>query len=562
MRRIVTTVVLLATLLTGAKADVDPNFYIYLCFGQSNMEGNAQAESVDKVNIDKRIRLLATCNYDNPKRTAGNWYDAIPPLVNPVGGLGPTDYFARTLVAALPANVKVGVVPVAMGGSPIEMFDKDKYKAKMSANPNEWWAQIARNNYGSNPYGRLIEMGKKAQEVGVIKGILLHQGCSNNGDPNWPNMVKKIYTDMLKDLGLGADSVPLFVGETLRQENGGACYGHNTQVARMPSVVPTSHVVSSEGLPGNGTDPWHFNATGYRILGKRYAFEALKLMGRELKADADYQMGSTLSKFYTVKSLNMPDNYATMPGLQRLSASAVYADGHAEDVTMQMEYRSTDFEFNGTILNATREQQGTAEAIYTDFLNNQTTKTINIDVRYFPFGSTAISQLNGTLKYNETARTMTLTAGGQAGWVYKNGIDLSDYKYLVVKLKEPQELGAQIRIFNKNSINAVSYKDTINSRTTVVIDLHNMVYNKTGAKIDPAKIYIVDFRLAKAGTINIDDVFVTNDDQYTPTAVNSLQLTANGQQPAAIYSLDGRRISNSCLRPGVYVSQGRKCIVK
>ena len=72
-----------------------------------------------------------------------------------------------------------------MGGSPIEMFDKDKYQQKYQENYNEWWAQIARNYYGENPYGRIIEMAKKAQEVGVIKGILLHQGCSNCGDPNW-----------------------------------------------------------------------------------------------------------------------------------------------------------------------------------------------------------------------------------------------------------------------------------------------------------------------------------------------------------------------------------------
>ncbi len=36
--------VLLATNFMAAKADVDPNFHIYLCFGQSNMEGNAQWE--------------------------------------------------------------------------------------------------------------------------------------------------------------------------------------------------------------------------------------------------------------------------------------------------------------------------------------------------------------------------------------------------------------------------------------------------------------------------------------------------------------------------------------
>ena len=177
--------------ISPVSAQVDPNFYIYICFGQSNMEGNAQPESVDKTGVDKRFRLLATANYTSPKRTMGEWYDAIPPLVNPNGGLGPTDYFGRTMVAALPAEVRIGVIPVAMGGSPIEMFDKDKYQQKMQQNANEWWAQLARNHYGSNPYGRIIEMAKKAQEVGVIKGILLHQGCSNNGDPNWPNMVKK-----------------------------------------------------------------------------------------------------------------------------------------------------------------------------------------------------------------------------------------------------------------------------------------------------------------------------------------------------------------------------------
>ena len=92
-------------------------------------------------------------------------------------------------------------------------------------------------------------------------------------------MVKKIYNDMLTDLGLSADTVPLFVGETLYQNQGGSCYAHNTQVARMPSVVPTSHVVSAEGCPGNGKDPWHFSAFGYRMLGSRYAAEALLTLG-------------------------------------------------------------------------------------------------------------------------------------------------------------------------------------------------------------------------------------------------------------------------------------------
>ena len=206
------TGMMLITGLLRANAEVDPNFYIYICFGQSNMEGNAQWEAQDEGNVDERFQMLATCDFDNPKRTLGNWYKAECPIVSPVGKLGPSDYFGRTMVQELP-DKKIGVIAVAMGGSPIEMFDKDLYEQKYKENYNEWWAQIARNYYGENPYGRIIEMAKKAQEVGVIKGILLHQGCSNCGDPNWPNMVKKIYNDMLNDLGLQAADVPLFVGE-------------------------------------------------------------------------------------------------------------------------------------------------------------------------------------------------------------------------------------------------------------------------------------------------------------------------------------------------------------
>ena len=278
MRNSLLAMMMMASILgTKAADEPDPNFYIYICFGQSNMEGNAQWEAQDVGNVDERFQMLATCNFDKPKRTLGNWYKAECPIVSPVGKLGPTDYFGRTMVQELP-DKKIGVIAVAMGGSPIEMFDKDLYEQKYKDNYNEWWAQIARNYYGENPYGRIIEMAKKAQKVGVIKGILLHQGESNNGDSKWPGMVKKIYKDMLRDLGLRAADVHIFVGETEYAEMGGGCSWHNTVVAKIPEVIPTGHVVSAKDIPGNGTDPWHFSAEGYRIFGKRYAKAVLDVM--------------------------------------------------------------------------------------------------------------------------------------------------------------------------------------------------------------------------------------------------------------------------------------------
>jgi hypothetical protein len=184
-------------------------------------------------------------------------------------------------------------------------------------------------------------------------------------------MVKKIYNDMLSDLGLSADTVPLFVGETLRQENGGSCYAHNTQVARMPSVVPTSHVVSSEDCPGNGKDPWHFNPLGYRIIGKRYAFEALKLMGRELMAEADYQIPSQQKKFYSAKSLDVPSEVSAVPG-DRIPGgiTATFEDGHKENVSAYTDFTSEDVVFENGALSPRHEGKGTAEAVYTDFCRN------------------------------------------------------------------------------------------------------------------------------------------------------------------------------------------------
>ena len=293
MKKMFLTGLMALSSVLGVRGAVDPNFYIYICFGQSNMEGNAQWEAQD-VGVDSRFQMLATCNFNSPKRSLGEWYTAECPIVSPVGKLGPSDYFGRTMVKELP-DKKIGVIAVAMGGSPIEMFDKDLYEQKYKDNYNEWWAQIARNYYGENPYGRIIEMAKKAQEVGVIKGILLHQGESNNGQEDWPQKVKKIYKDMLKDLGLKAADVPIFVGETEYENMGGGCSWHNHVVAKIPEVIPNGHVISADGIPGNGTDPWHFSAAGYRTFGKRYAAKALEVM----KNAGEYTKTVTVDERYT-----------------------------------------------------------------------------------------------------------------------------------------------------------------------------------------------------------------------------------------------------------------------
>ena len=106
-------------------ASPDPDFHIYLAFGQSNMEGFPGIEAQDKTGVDPRFQMLAAVDFADLGRKQGQWYQAVPPLCRSSTGLCPADFFGRTLVAKLPQRVRVGVVNVAVAGCRIEMFDRD-----------------------------------------------------------------------------------------------------------------------------------------------------------------------------------------------------------------------------------------------------------------------------------------------------------------------------------------------------------------------------------------------------------------------------------------------------
>lgn len=273
-RTILLTTILMLFLSTITKAQ-DPNFHIYLCFGQSNMEGAAKPEAQDSVNIDSRLLMMSTLDCPNQGKEKGKWYSAVPPLCRCYTGLGPADYFGRTMLANMPQNVRVGIINVSIGGCKIELFDKDNYSSYIETAPD--WMLNMLKEYDNNPYGRLVEMAKLAQKDGVIKGILLHQGESNTGDADWPSKVKNVYNNLLKDLNLNSEDIPLLAGEVVHKDMGSPCASMNEIIATLPNVIPNAHVVPSNGC-FNAPDMIHFNAEGYRMLGKRYAKQMLNVM--------------------------------------------------------------------------------------------------------------------------------------------------------------------------------------------------------------------------------------------------------------------------------------------
>jgi len=259
-------------------ATPDENFYIFLCFGQSNMEGAARPEAQDLDGVSDRFVLMPAVDDDSRGRKAGQWCKALPPLCRPNTGLTPVDYFGRTLTEHLPPQVRVGVIHVAIGGIRIEGFMPDSIDSYVPQSPN--WMKGMLKAYGNNPYQRLVELARRAQQDGVIKGILMHQGESNTGDPLWAEKVKTVYDRLLGDLQLKPEEVPLLAGEVVQAGGKGQCIAMNRQIDALPKTIHTAQVVSSDGCT-HLADRLHFDAAGYRLMGRRYAEKMLALLGHQ-----------------------------------------------------------------------------------------------------------------------------------------------------------------------------------------------------------------------------------------------------------------------------------------
>ena len=257
-------------------AAVDPNFYIFLCFGQSNMEGNARPEAQDLVSPGPRFLMMPAVDDPQRGRKMGEWCEAVAPLCRPNTGLTPADWFGRTLVNSLPKNAKVGIIHVAIGGIKIQGFLPDSIKNYVKTAPG--WMKGMLAAYNNNPYERLVTLAKKAQKDGVIKGILMHQGESNTGDPKWAGMVNQVYERLLGDLKLKPEDVPLFAGNIVQADGKGVCIGCKKQIDELPKTIHTCQIISSDGC-SNGPDRLHFDAAGYRELGCRYGEAVARFLG-------------------------------------------------------------------------------------------------------------------------------------------------------------------------------------------------------------------------------------------------------------------------------------------
>lgn len=226
--------------------------HIYVLMGQSNMAGRGKVTDYYASYSHPRVITL---------NQAGEWVPAKHPLhfdKPKVAGVGPGLTFGIAMAEADP-DVVIGLVPCAVGGTPIAKWAPGAYDQKTH----------------THPYDDAAMRIRKAMETGVVKGVIWHQG---EGDSN-PTSAS-VYLEKLEALIgrvralVGNPKLPVVAGQLARYREGYQLI--NQELVKLPGSIPYTAVVSSEGLWHRG-DGTHFDSPSASEFGRRFAKGMLAL---------------------------------------------------------------------------------------------------------------------------------------------------------------------------------------------------------------------------------------------------------------------------------------------
>ena len=262
----------------------------------------------------------------------------------------------------------------------------------------------------------------------------------------------------------------------------------------------------------------------------------------------------------------------------QLQVEAVYRDGHIDNVAAQCRFET---DASGVIEIKNGQIRGLGEGVasvnvtYTDPMGNELTGAFTVRSTFFPFGAQYINtSLFAQGTYNETTRTFKPGQWGQMGWEYPNGANMSGYKYLVIKLKQTQTCGAHLNIFTSGNIWGECHSTPdFGSKKQIVVNLKTAKYtsdNKKGQALDTSNIHIVDFWGNGQGIIVVEDMYLTNNDDYSPMSTAVKDVIVRHDEPLSIYTLSGQLVRRATtpqqatqgLARGIYIIGGKKIVVE
>ncbi|QDT08303.1 PVC-type heme-binding CxxCH protein [Planctomycetes bacterium K23_9] len=244
------------------------DFHLFLLVGQSNMAGRGKVTDSDRQPVDRVLML----------NKANQWVPAVDPLhfdKPNIVGVGPGRSFALRYAQAHP-GATVGLIPCAVGGSPIAAWEPGGYHESTK----------------THPYDDMLPRLKAAMPSGTVKGILWHQGESDS-KPQLARVYESKLHTLIKRLRneIGNSSVPFLAGQLGKFSE--RPWDENKRRVdavhqSLPKQIPATEFVSSDGLDHKG-DNVHFSAAAAKELGQRYAAAYAKIIERQ--SDLEWKDG-------------------------------------------------------------------------------------------------------------------------------------------------------------------------------------------------------------------------------------------------------------------------------
>jgi hypothetical protein len=228
------------------------NVWVFMMAGQSNMAGRGIVEKKDTV---PNSRVLSVNN-------AGQIVIAKEPLhfYEPnLTGLDCGVTFARTLIKKIPDSISILMVPTAVGGSSISQWLNDS------------------THRGIAMLSNFLKHVEKMKKVGVIKGVLWHQGESDANEKDIPHYKKRLEELFsIFRAAAGNNGLHVIVGELGSFSDNRVNFSLlNEALYAYAAQDKHCSVISTKDLKDKG-DHLHFDSKGQRTMGKRFAEAYLK----------------------------------------------------------------------------------------------------------------------------------------------------------------------------------------------------------------------------------------------------------------------------------------------
>ena len=267
--------------------------------------------------------------------------------------------------------------------------------------------------------------------------------------------------------------------------------------------------------------------------------------------------------------------YLKIGALYAPRITATFKDKHTENVSSQVTYESSNPEnveiVNGQ-LRGLKQGSSVITASYTDILGNNLETSFTANGTYFPLGQEDVKVLKGSGTYTEKNHIFVPNKNGRIGWSYDTPIDISEFRYLVIKLISLTTATPNFGVIICPKISNVWYASELARNKVTVIDLQSARYTTAVKKNQPLDLTnIASISLTSDGTtatakIYVSEVYLTNEN---PVGIDEVEVTPDSEM-VNVYTLGGQLLQTGVNRSeavkslpaGIYVIGNKKVIIR